>query len=67
MVLRSTALGRLLAALGLAAAAFGAAAKKTQLIVYTALETDQLKAYQAALQQGRTRPSRSSGCATPPA
>jgi len=30
----------------LALAASGAAAQKTQLLVYTALETDQLKAYQ---------------------
>ncbi len=36
----------LVAGLGLALAAAGAAAQKTQLLVYTALETDQLKAYQ---------------------
>ena len=35
-----------LAALALMLAAGGAAAQKTQLLVYTALETDQLKAYQ---------------------
>src|SRR3954454_19745438 len=33
-------------ALGLSALAAGAFAQKTQLLVYTALETDQLKAYQ---------------------
>jgi iron(III) transport system substrate-binding protein len=33
---------------GLAALATGAFAQKTQLLVYTALETDQLKAYQEA-------------------
>jgi iron(III) transport system substrate-binding protein len=36
----------LVAGLSLALAAAGAAAQKTQLLVYTALETDQLKAYQ---------------------
>jgi len=36
----------LLGAIALALAAGGAAAQKTQLLVYTALETDQLKAYQ---------------------
>jgi len=39
MSYRIKALGRLLAAFGLAAAAFGAAAQETQLTVYTALET----------------------------
>ena len=38
--------GRALAGGVLAALAFGASAQKTQLTVYTALETDQLKAYQ---------------------
>jgi iron(III) transport system substrate-binding protein len=36
------------ASVGLALAAGGAAAQKTQLNVYTALETDQIKAYEAA-------------------
>jgi iron(III) transport system substrate-binding protein len=36
----------ILGALSLALAASGAAAQKTTLLVYTALETDQLKAYQ---------------------
>src|SRR5262245_21159722 len=35
----------------LAAVSFGAAAQKTQLTVYTALETDQLKAYQAGFEK----------------
>jgi len=35
-----------LAAAGALTLAFGAAAQKTTLLVYTALETDQLKAYQ---------------------
>ena len=35
-----------LAAIALCLAAGSAAAQKTQLLVYTALETDQLKAYQ---------------------
>ena len=39
-------LSSLVAGLALALASFGAAAQKTQLLVYTALETDQLKAYQ---------------------
>jgi iron(III) transport system substrate-binding protein len=43
--------GRLLAGVLLAAMAFGASAQKTQLTVYTALETDQLKAYQAAFEK----------------
>jgi iron(III) transport system substrate-binding protein len=51
MVHRTTALGKLLAAITLAAAAFGAAAQDTQLTVYTALETDQLKAYQTAFEK----------------
>src|SRR5882672_11210492 len=51
MSYRIKALGRLLAAFGLAAAAFGAAAQETQLTVYTALETDQLKAYQSAFEK----------------
>ena len=42
---------RLLAGATLAAAAFGASAQKTQLTVYTALETDQLKAYQAGFEK----------------
>ena len=51
----------------LVALAAGASAQKTQLTVYTALETDQLKAYEAGFNEGRTRTSRSSGCATRPA
>jgi iron(III) transport system substrate-binding protein len=51
MVHRMKAVGRVLAAVGLALAAFGAAAQKTQLTVYTALETDQLKAYQAGFEK----------------
>ncbi|MCZ8255866.1 MAG: extracellular solute-binding protein, partial [Polaromonas sp.] len=39
-------LSKAIALLGLLAAATGAFAQKTQLLVYTALETDQLKAYQ---------------------
>ncbi|OIP08699.1 MAG: putative 2-aminoethylphosphonate ABC transporter substrate-binding protein [Betaproteobacteria bacterium CG2_30_68_42] len=48
-MLRATLLKRLakaLTAAGLLAMAAGALAQKTQLLVYTALETDQLKAYQ---------------------
>jgi iron(III) transport system substrate-binding protein len=48
---RMKAVGKLLAAAGLALAAFGVAAQKTQLTVYTALETDQLKAYQAGFEK----------------
>jgi iron(III) transport system substrate-binding protein len=51
MVYRSKAPGSLLAALVLAAGVSGAAAQKTQLTVYTALETDQLKAYQTAFEK----------------
>ena len=44
--------GRWLAAAALSALALGAAAQtKTQLTVYTALETDQLKAYQESFQK----------------
>jgi iron(III) transport system substrate-binding protein len=42
---------RLLAGAMLATVAFGASAQKTQLTVYTALETDQLKAYQAGFEK----------------
>jgi len=42
--------GKLLAGAVLAAVAYGASAQKTQLTVYTALETDQLKAYQAGFE-----------------
>jgi iron(III) transport system substrate-binding protein len=42
---------RLAAAAALSAVAFGASAQKTQLTVYTALETDQLKAYQTAFEK----------------
>jgi len=43
--------GRVAAAALLSAVAFGASAQKTQLTVYTALETDQLKAYQAGFEK----------------
>jgi iron(III) transport system substrate-binding protein len=43
--------GKALAAAGLAALALSASAQKTQLTVYTALETDQLKAYQAGFEK----------------
>ncbi len=43
--------GKLAAAAALSAVAFGASAQKTQLTVYTALETDQLKAYQAGFEK----------------
>jgi iron(III) transport system substrate-binding protein len=46
-----TIAGRALAGAALAAVAFAASAQKTQLTVYTALETDQLKAYQAAFEK----------------
>jgi iron(III) transport system substrate-binding protein len=46
-----TLAGKLLAGGVLAAVALGASAQKTQLTVYTALETDQLKAYQAAFEK----------------
>jgi iron(III) transport system substrate-binding protein len=42
---------RWLAGATLATVAFGASAQKTQLTVYTALETDQLKAYQAGFEK----------------
>ena len=44
-----------------------ALAQRTPLLVYTALETDQLKAYQGASIEARSRTSRSAGCATRPA
>lgn len=47
----STTAGRFAAAAALSLAAFGASAQKTQLTVYTALETDQLKAYQTAFEK----------------
>ena len=46
-----TIAGRALAGVALAAVAFAASEQKTQLTVYTALETDQLKAYQAAFEK----------------
>jgi iron(III) transport system substrate-binding protein len=46
MRLPRSALTTVLAAAALGAAALGAQAQKTQLLVYTALETDQIKAYQ---------------------
>ncbi len=51
MAFRVRALGNLLAGAALLCAAFGAAAQKTQLTVYTALETDQIKAYQTAFEK----------------
>jgi iron(III) transport system substrate-binding protein len=51
MAFRIRALGSMLAGAALLLAAFGAAAQKTQLTVYTALETDQLKAYQTAFEK----------------
>ena len=42
---------KLAAAAALSAVAVGASAQKTQLTVYTALETDQLKAYQAGFEK----------------
>lgn len=47
----STTAGRFAAAAALSLAAFGASAQKTQLTVYTALETDQLKVYQTAFEK----------------
>ncbi|MGZ8994203.1 MAG: extracellular solute-binding protein, partial [Burkholderiaceae bacterium] len=43
--------GKLLAAVALSVFAFGASAQKTQLTVYTALETDQLKAYKEGFEK----------------
>jgi hypothetical protein len=51
MKLSITAAGRIAAAAVLSVVAFGASAQKTQLTVYTALETDQLKAYQAGFEK----------------
>jgi iron(III) transport system substrate-binding protein len=51
MKLSISAAGKLAAAAVLSVAAFGASAQKTQLTVYTALETDQLKAYQAGFEK----------------
>ena len=51
MHIRIAGFSRLVAALGLGALAFGAAAQQTQLTVYTALETDQLRAYQAGFEK----------------
>ena len=50
----------------LALAAGPALAQKTQLLVYTALETDQLKAYQEGFNKVHPT-STSSGCVTAPA
>ena len=47
----STTAGKLLAAAAFSFAAFGASAQKTQLNVYTALETDQLKAYKEGFEK----------------
>ena len=46
-----TAAGKTLAAVALSVFAVGAHAQKTQLTVYTALETDQIKAYQTAFEK----------------
>src|SRR5262245_52669812 len=51
MAFQVRALGSMLAGAALFFAAFGAAAQKTQLTVYTALETDQIKAYQTAFEK----------------
>jgi len=51
MAFRNRALGNLLAGAALLLAAFGVSAQKTQLTVYTALETDQIKAYQTAFEK----------------
>ena len=51
MNFRISTVSKALAALGLSAMALGVAAQKTQLTVYTALETDQLKAYQAGFEK----------------
>src|SRR5262245_47392803 len=51
MAFQVRALGNLLAGAALLLAAFGVAAQKTQLTVYTALETDQIKAYQTAFEK----------------
>jgi iron(III) transport system substrate-binding protein len=51
MKLFSTAASKLAATAALTLVAFGASAQKTQLTVYTALETDQLKAYQTAFEK----------------
>ena len=51
MKLGSTTAGKLLAAAALSLAAFGVSAQKTQLNVYTALETDQLKAYKEGFEK----------------
>src|SRR5262245_66024937 len=47
----SSRLFRLLAALALAVGVSGAHAQKTQLTIYTALETDQLKAYKEGFEK----------------
>ena len=57
MKLLSTTAGRLLAAAVLSLAAFGTSAQKTQLTVYTALETDQLKAYKEGFDKANQRPT----------
>ncbi len=51
MRLMSTMVGKLIAATALSMAAFGVSAQKTQLSVYTALETDQLKAYKEGFEK----------------
>jgi iron(III) transport system substrate-binding protein len=51
MKLFLTAASKLAATAALTLVAFGASAQKTQLTVYTALETDQLKAYQTAFEK----------------
>jgi iron(III) transport system substrate-binding protein len=51
MVHRFLALGKLVAGISIAAVASGAGAQQTQLTVYTALETDQIKAYENAFEK----------------
>src|ERR1700675_232675 len=46
-----TRFARALSAIAVTAAATGALAQKTELLVYTALETDQLKAYTESFQK----------------
>ena len=57
---------KLLALAAALSGVMGAASAETTLTVYTALEADQIKAYQAAFERPIPT-SRSSGCAIPPA
>jgi iron(III) transport system substrate-binding protein len=65
--MRLSKIAKFLALSGLLVAAGPALAQKTQLLVYTALETDQLKAYQEGFNKVPTPTSTSSGCVTAPA